>query len=88
MPALPALLLSIYVVFLLLTMAPFSFSQANTLSAVRMGKYCDTCDNVLFKAVVQTSPSNRQRLVDKFELSFSVTDPRRFVFQPKPYWQL
>jgi len=39
MPALPALLLSIYVVVLLLTMAPLSFSQANTLSAVRMGKY-------------------------------------------------
>lgn len=39
MPALPALLLSIYVAVLLLTMAPLSFSQANTLSAVRMGEY-------------------------------------------------
>lgn len=37
MPALPALLLSIYVS--LLTMAPHSFSQANTLSALRMGEY-------------------------------------------------
>nr|XP_046273930.1 glutamate receptor ionotropic, kainate 5-like isoform X2 [Scatophagus argus] len=36
MPALPALLLSIYVVVLLLTMALLSFSQTNTLSALRM----------------------------------------------------
>ncbi|KAM7373699.1 hypothetical protein PAMP_008533 [Pampus punctatissimus] len=36
MPALPALLLSIYVAVLLLTTAPLSFSWANTLSAVRM----------------------------------------------------
>lgn len=42
MPALPALLLSIYVAVLLLTMAPLSFSQANTLSAVRMGEYITT----------------------------------------------
>ncbi|KAE8282634.1 Glutamate receptor ionotropic, kainate 5 [Larimichthys crocea] len=42
MPALPALLLSIYVVVvLLLTMAPLSFSQANTLSAVRMAAILD-----------------------------------------------
>ncbi|XP_037548968.1 glutamate receptor ionotropic, kainate 5 [Nematolebias whitei] len=41
MPALPALLLSIYVVVLLLTMAPRSFSQANTLSAVRMAALLD-----------------------------------------------
>uniref|UniRef100_A0AAQ5ZTB0 Glutamate receptor n=1 Tax=Amphiprion ocellaris TaxID=80972 RepID=A0AAQ5ZTB0_AMPOC len=39
MPALPALLLSITV--LLLTMAPLSFSQANTLSAVRMAAILD-----------------------------------------------
>ena len=47
MPALPALLLSIYVVVLLLTMAPLSFSQANTLSALRMGEYrhCDVGSN-------------------------------------------
>lgn len=38
MPALPALLLSIYTIATLLTMAPLSFSQANTLSAVRMGE--------------------------------------------------
>uniref|UniRef100_A0A669CYJ4 Glutamate receptor n=1 Tax=Oreochromis niloticus TaxID=8128 RepID=A0A669CYJ4_ORENI len=36
MPALPALLLSIYAIASLLTMAPLSFSQANTLSALRM----------------------------------------------------
>ncbi|XP_073319214.1 glutamate receptor ionotropic, kainate 5-like isoform X4 [Pagrus major] len=41
MPALPALLLSIYVVVLLLTMAPLSFSQANTLSALRMAAILD-----------------------------------------------
>ncbi|KAM4539593.1 glutamate receptor ionotropic, kainate 5-like isoform 1-T2 [Odontesthes bonariensis] len=41
MPALPALLLSIYVVVLLLTMDPLSFSQANTLSAVRMAAILD-----------------------------------------------
>ncbi|XP_042291738.1 glutamate receptor ionotropic, kainate 5-like isoform X1 [Thunnus maccoyii] len=41
MPALPALLLSIYVVVVLLTMAPLSFSQANTLSAVRMAAILD-----------------------------------------------
>ncbi|GLD59534.1 glutamate receptor ionotropic, kainate 5-like protein, partial [Lates japonicus] len=41
MPALPALLLSIYIVVLLLTMAPLSFSQANTLSAVRMAAILD-----------------------------------------------
>uniref|UniRef100_UPI0037E81092 glutamate receptor ionotropic, kainate 5-like isoform X1 n=1 Tax=Semicossyphus pulcher TaxID=241346 RepID=UPI0037E81092 len=41
MPALPALLLSIYVAVLLLTMAPLSFSQANTLSAVRMAAILD-----------------------------------------------
>ncbi|KAF7210772.1 kainate 5-like, partial [Nothobranchius furzeri] len=41
MPALPALLLSIYVAVLLLTMAPLSFSQANTLSAVRMAALLD-----------------------------------------------
>ncbi|XP_013880788.1 glutamate receptor ionotropic, kainate 5, partial [Austrofundulus limnaeus] len=41
MPALPALLLSIYVIVLLLTMAPLSFSQANTLSAVRMAALLD-----------------------------------------------
>ncbi|TDH03688.1 hypothetical protein EPR50_G00144580 [Perca flavescens] len=39
MPALPALLLSIYVAVLLLTMAPLSFSQA--LSAVRMAAILD-----------------------------------------------
>ncbi|XP_039880804.1 glutamate receptor ionotropic, kainate 5-like [Simochromis diagramma] len=41
MPALPALLLSIYTVASLLTMAPLSFSQANTLSAVRMAAILD-----------------------------------------------
>ncbi|XP_067362180.1 glutamate receptor ionotropic, kainate 5-like isoform X4 [Channa argus] len=41
MPALPALLLSIYIVVSLLTMAPLSFSQANTLSAVRMAAILD-----------------------------------------------
>ncbi|KAM4630042.1 glutamate receptor ionotropic, kainate 5-like [Polymixia lowei] len=41
MPALPALLLSIYVLVLLLTTAPLSFSQANTLSAVRMAAILD-----------------------------------------------
>ncbi|XP_059205737.1 LOW QUALITY PROTEIN: glutamate receptor ionotropic, kainate 5-like [Centropristis striata] len=41
MPALPALLLSIYLAVLLLTMAPLSFSQANTLSAVRMAAILD-----------------------------------------------
>ncbi|XP_029370779.1 glutamate receptor ionotropic, kainate 5-like [Echeneis naucrates] len=41
MPALPALLLSIYITVLLLTMAPLSFSQANTLSAVRMAAILD-----------------------------------------------
>ncbi|KAF6738961.1 hypothetical protein FQA47_022222 [Oryzias melastigma] len=39
MPALPALLLSIYIAVSLLTMAPLSFSQVNTLSAVRMVDY-------------------------------------------------
>ena len=39
MPALPALLLSICVAFPLLTTAPGSFSQANSLSALRMGEY-------------------------------------------------
>lgn len=38
MPALPALLLSIHFLFLLLTMAPHSFSQAPAMSAVKMGK--------------------------------------------------
>lgn len=42
MPALPALLLSIYIAVSLLTMAPLSFSQVNTLSAVRMGKSSQT----------------------------------------------
>nr|XP_046273929.1 glutamate receptor ionotropic, kainate 5-like isoform X1 [Scatophagus argus] len=41
MPALPALLLSIYVVVLLLTMALLSFSQTNTLSALRMAAILD-----------------------------------------------
>ncbi|KAK9527104.1 hypothetical protein VZT92_015765 [Zoarces viviparus] len=41
MPALPALLLSIYVAVLLLTMAPLSFSRANILSAVRMAAILD-----------------------------------------------
>ncbi|XP_037651602.1 glutamate receptor ionotropic, kainate 5-like isoform X1 [Sebastes umbrosus] len=41
MPALPALLLSIYFAVLLLTMAPLSFSKANTLSAVRMAAILD-----------------------------------------------
>ncbi|XP_049459214.1 glutamate receptor ionotropic, kainate 5-like [Epinephelus fuscoguttatus] len=41
MPALPALLLSIYITVLLLTTAPLSFSQANTLSAVRMAAILD-----------------------------------------------
>ncbi|CAK6979417.1 glutamate receptor ionotropic%2C kainate 5-like isoform X2 [Scomber scombrus] len=41
MPALPALLLSINVAVLLLTMAPLSFCQANTLSAVRMAAILD-----------------------------------------------
>uniref|UniRef100_A0A3Q2W252 Glutamate receptor n=1 Tax=Haplochromis burtoni TaxID=8153 RepID=A0A3Q2W252_HAPBU len=41
MPALPALLLSIYTVASLLTMAPLSFSQANTLSAVRLAAILD-----------------------------------------------
>ncbi|XP_024153999.2 glutamate receptor ionotropic, kainate 5 [Oryzias melastigma] len=41
MPALPALLLSIYIAVSLLTMAPLSFSQVNTLSAVRMAAILD-----------------------------------------------
>ncbi|XP_023816112.1 glutamate receptor ionotropic, kainate 5 isoform X1 [Oryzias latipes] len=41
MPALPALLLSIYIVVFLLTMAPLSFSQVNTLSVVRMAAILD-----------------------------------------------
>lgn len=39
MPALPALLLSIYVVVPLLTMAPRSLSQPSSLAALRMGEY-------------------------------------------------
>ena len=53
MPALPALLLSIYVV-VLLTMAPLSFSQANTLSAVRMGEYLHQHVTGNFTGLVQT----------------------------------
>ncbi|KAM6903772.1 glutamate receptor ionotropic, kainate 5-like [Lycodopsis pacificus] len=41
MPALPALLLSIYVAVLLLTTTPLSFSRANILSAVRMAAILD-----------------------------------------------
>ncbi|XP_066530028.1 glutamate receptor ionotropic, kainate 5 isoform X2 [Hoplias malabaricus] len=41
MPALPALLLSIHFLFLLLTMAPSSFSQAPALAAVRMAAILD-----------------------------------------------
>ncbi|KAG7469271.1 hypothetical protein MATL_G00127160 [Megalops atlanticus] len=41
MPALPALLLSIHLVFLLLTMAPSSHSQAPVLSSVRMAAILD-----------------------------------------------
>uniref|UniRef100_A0A4W5QQ92 Receptor ligand binding region domain-containing protein n=1 Tax=Hucho hucho TaxID=62062 RepID=A0A4W5QQ92_9TELE len=41
MPALPALLLSIYFLFLLLTMAPLSFTQAPALSSVRMAAILD-----------------------------------------------
>ncbi|XP_029023558.1 glutamate receptor ionotropic, kainate 5-like isoform X2 [Betta splendens] len=41
MPALPALLLSIYAVVLLLTVAPLFFSRADTLSAVRMAAILD-----------------------------------------------
>lgn len=41
MPALPALLLSIHFLFLLLTMAPHSFSQAPAMSAVKMGECGD-----------------------------------------------
>ena len=40
MPALPALLLSIYIPALLLTVAPLLCSQADSLSAVRMGECC------------------------------------------------
>ncbi|XP_070292440.1 LOW QUALITY PROTEIN: glutamate receptor ionotropic, kainate 5-like [Salvelinus sp. IW2-2015] len=41
MPALPALLLSIYFLLLLLTMAPLSFTQAPALSSVRMAAILD-----------------------------------------------
>uniref|UniRef100_A0A3P9AII1 Glutamate receptor n=1 Tax=Esox lucius TaxID=8010 RepID=A0A3P9AII1_ESOLU len=41
MPALPALLLSIYFLILLLTMAPLSFTQAPALSSVRMAAILD-----------------------------------------------
>ncbi|XP_014032852.1 glutamate receptor ionotropic, kainate 5 isoform X4 [Salmo salar] len=41
MPALPALLLSIYFLFLLLTMALLSFTQAPALSSVRMAAILD-----------------------------------------------
>ncbi|XP_041931924.1 glutamate receptor ionotropic, kainate 5 isoform X1 [Alosa sapidissima] len=41
MPALPALLLSIHFLFLLLTMAPHSFSQAPAMSAVKMAAILD-----------------------------------------------
>ncbi|XP_069580897.1 glutamate receptor ionotropic, kainate 5-like isoform X1 [Brachyistius frenatus] len=41
MPALPALLLSINVVVLLLTVAPLFFNQANSLAAVRMAAILD-----------------------------------------------
>ncbi|KAM6959482.1 glutamate receptor ionotropic, kainate 5 [Aplochiton taeniatus] len=41
MQALPALLLSIYFLFLLLTMAPLTFTKAQALSAVRMAAILD-----------------------------------------------
>ncbi|KAJ8289843.1 hypothetical protein GJAV_G00005960 [Gymnothorax javanicus] len=41
MPALPALLLSIHIVLLILTMAPHSYSQAPVLSSVRMAAILD-----------------------------------------------
>ncbi|XP_031734516.1 uncharacterized protein LOC116400698 [Anarrhichthys ocellatus] len=53
MPALPALLLSIYVAVLLLTMAPLSFSRANILSAVRM----ESCSSLSTNASVHARRS-------------------------------
>lgn len=73
MPALPALLLSIYIVVFLLTMAPLSFSQVNTLSVVRMGK----CSQWLKVKIYHLLPygifkAKRFSLIKKFESFFQV----------------